>query len=104
MSVCDLVMTQLTEEEISAILHFALKGLHYLHKQRKIHRDVKAGNILLNRDGHAKLADFGVAGQLTVSGGRGGERGGEQRGGEGRGREGEGEEGGRPEDQSAVVR
>lgn len=58
---------KLTEEEIATVLKSTLKGLEYLHFMRKIHRDIKAGNILLNTEGHAKLADFGVAGQLTVS-------------------------------------
>lgn len=58
---------QLTEDEIATVLQSTLKGLEYLHFMRKIHRDIKAGNILLNTEGHAKLADFGVAGQLTVS-------------------------------------
>lgn len=45
----------LTEDEISIILQDTLLGLEYLHTHRKIHRDIKAGNILLNNEGHAKL-------------------------------------------------
>eukprot|EP00824_Muranothrix_gubernata_P024162 TRINITY_DN6918_c0_g1_i2.p1 TRINITY_DN6918_c0_g1~~TRINITY_DN6918_c0_g1_i2.p1 ORF type:complete len:379 (-),score=80.67 TRINITY_DN6918_c0_g1_i2:42-1178(-) len=51
----------LEEEQISATLQATLKALSYLHSYKKIHRDVKAGNILLTNKGEAKLADFGVS-------------------------------------------
>ncbi|XP_054628416.1 serine/threonine-protein kinase TAO3 isoform X1 [Dunckerocampus dactyliophorus] len=51
----------LQEVEIAAITHGALLGLAYLHSHHMIHRDVKAGNILLTELGQVKLADFGSA-------------------------------------------
>lgn len=53
----------LTESQIAQIVAQVLQALEYLHSMKKIHRDIKAGNILLNSAGMAKLADFGISAQ-----------------------------------------
>ena len=55
----------LVDEEIQYILMHSLKGLSYLHTRGIIHRDIKAANILMTKDGEIKLADFGVSEQLS---------------------------------------
>ncbi|CAM6027754.1 unnamed protein product [Sphagnum balticum] len=64
------VMPPLTWSQRVQIALDAARGLEYIHEHIKptyIHRDIKSANILIDRDLHAKVADFGLA-KLTESG------------------------------------
>ncbi|KAF6259636.1 kinase-like domain-containing protein [Scenedesmus sp. NREL 46B-D3] len=65
-SVADaLAVCPLDEGCISFILARVLGALVYLHGAGRLHRDIKAANILLSGDGAVKMSDFGVSGQLS---------------------------------------
>lgn len=50
-----------TQPEIMCLTKQLLQGVHYMHKQNILHRDMKVANLLLNKFGVLKIADFGLA-------------------------------------------
>lgn len=54
----------MTEPEAANILKQVISGLQYLHSHKILHRDMSLSNLLLTKDMHLKIADFGLATQL----------------------------------------
>jgi len=52
---------RLTQDHIKSWSQQLLSGVHYMHTNKVIHRDLKASNLLINRKGELKIADWGLA-------------------------------------------
>jgi cyclin-dependent kinase 12/13 len=50
-----------TQDHIKSWSRQLLNGVHYMHKNKVIHRDLKASNLLVNKRGDLKIADWGLA-------------------------------------------
>ena len=65
----------LTFDEAACIADALVQALSYAHENGVLHLDIKPANVLIDRSGHVKLTDFGMA-ALASSAGFGGARGG----------------------------
>jgi serine/threonine protein kinase len=53
--------------EIKKVMQQLLNGLYYIHSNKILHRDMKAANVLITKNGILKLADFGLARAFSVA-------------------------------------
>ncbi|KAJ0394918.1 hypothetical protein ATCC90586_003500 [Pythium insidiosum] len=56
-----------TESELKRIMLSILHAVEHLHAQSLVHRDIKLSNVLYDRYGAVKLADFGLARELATA-------------------------------------
>ncbi|KAK8349252.1 hypothetical protein V6Z12_A06G130300 [Gossypium hirsutum] len=52
---------RLTEPQIKCYMHQLLSGLQHCHERGILHRDIKGSNLLIDKSGMLKIADFGLA-------------------------------------------
>ena len=55
----------LENSKIQRVVYKLLCGLKYMHSAQVLHRDLKPGNVLVNKDGSIKICDFGLARSIT---------------------------------------
>jgi hypothetical protein len=66
-SLADIILDlqgMIPENIIAYVLKEILQGIYFLHSQKRIHRDIKSDNILINQQGQVKVGDLGFATQL----------------------------------------
>lgn len=61
---CD-IKVSIKESIIAYICREILQALSFMHKEHRLHRDIKSDNILISHEGDVKIADFGFAIHLT---------------------------------------
>jgi serine/threonine-protein kinase len=58
---------RLTPERTLEIINGTLRALEYSHQAGIVHRDIKPGNVMVNRNGDVKVMDFGIARAMNDS-------------------------------------
>jgi len=53
--------TLLPMDQIRSIMFMIMGGLHHIHSNRVIHRDLKAENVIVDQDYRVKIIDFGLS-------------------------------------------